>query len=409
MNKTFILILFIILSCSSAKNINTEYSSANNIAEFKKFIKDFEKEYIYLKNKNELWNCIKEQYSKNVGFISNTTEHVLFYENLLNEFYDNHIHLNTNTSQSYRLDAPIYVTNDNGKTFLKNVWQTQLKDRIRPNIIGAEIITFNGIDFQEKIKNFPTICQDKTDKNIREWIANKIIAGKRNENRVLGLKLKNGEFFKLDIDSLKIKEEKFTLSPSIIENKSIGLIRVNNTLDNQILVKEFERVVPQMDSTKALIIDLRNTVSGGNTSVAKPIMGMFINEKKPYQLYQDHKKKYLGYIKPNKVNYDKPVYILVNRWTGSMGEGIAIGLNTIDRIEVIGTEMSRLAGGMKTVDFKNHNYGFQVSIEKIFDIYGNPREEFIPKNYVEQTRTDKDEILEYTIERIKTAGNNGYK
>jgi Periplasmic protease len=117
-------------------------------------------------------------------------------------------------------------------------------------------------------------------------------------------------------------------------------------------VKEFERVVPQMDSTKALIIDLRNTVSGGNTSVAKPIMGMFINEKKPYQLYQDHKKKYLGYIKPNKVNYDKPVYILVNRWTGSMGEGIAIGLNTIDRIEVIGTEMSRLAGGMKTVDFK---------------------------------------------------------
>jgi carboxyl-terminal processing protease len=394
-----------IFSCSTTKKVSTVYSSADNISEFNKFIEDFEKNYIYLKEKNELWKCIKETYSEKVGQITTKFEHILFYENLLNELYDNHIHLNTNTSQSYRLDAPIYVVNRNGKTYLKNVWQTQLKDTIQTNLIGAEIITFNGIDFQEKIKAFPTICQNKNDKKIREWIANKIVAGKRNESRVLGLKLQNGKTLKLDIDSLKLREEKFALSPSMIENKSIGLIRVNNTLGNQILVKEFKRVVPQMDSTKALIIDLRNTISGGNTSIALPIMGMFINEKKSYQLYEDHKTKYLGYIKPNKLNYDKPVYILVNRWTGSMGEGIAVGLNTIDGIEVIGTEMARLAGGIKSLNFKNHNYGFQVSFEKIFDIQGNPREEFVPKNYVEQTRTDIDEILEYTIKRIKTTGN----
>ena len=408
MNKTYIFLLLIIFSCSTTRKVSTEYSSSDNILEFNKFIEDFEKNYIYLKEKNELWKCIKETYSEKVGQITTKFEHILFYENLLNELYDNHIHLNTNTSQSYRLYAPIYVLNRNGKTYLKNVWQTQLKDTIQTNVIGAEIITFNGIDFQEKIKVFPTICQNKNDKKVREWIANKIVAGKLNESRVLGLKLQNGKALKLDIDSLKLQEEKFALSPSIIENKSIGLIRVNNTLGNQILVNEFKRVVPQMDSTKALIIDLRNTISGGNTSVAKPIMGIFISETKPYQLYEDHKKKYFGYIKPNKLNYNKPVYILVNRWTGSMGEGIAIGLNSVDRIEVIGTEMSRLAGGMKSIDFKNHNYGFQVSFEKIFDVNGNPREEFVPKNYVEQTRTDTDEILKYTIEQIKTTGNTVY-
>jgi carboxyl-terminal processing protease len=163
-----------------------------------------------------------------------------------------------------------------------------------------------------------------------------------------------------------------------------------------------------MASTKALIIDLRNTVSGGNTSVAKPIMGIFTDKKKPYQLYENHKKQYLDYIKPNKLNYSKPLYILVNRWTGSMGEGIAIGLNSIDKAKIIGTEMARLAGGMKSIKFKNHNYSFQVSFEKIFDINGNPREEFVPENYIEQTQTVKDEILEYTIKRIKTAGNTVY-
>lgn len=71
--------------------------------------------------------------------------------------------------------------------------------------------------------------------------------------------------------------------------------------------------------------------------------------------------------------------------------------------------MARLAGGMKTINFKKQDYGFQVSFEKIFDINGKPREVFIPENYVEQTQTNKDEILDYTIEKIKTTGNNVYK
>jgi carboxyl-terminal processing protease len=407
--KIYFFILLIFFSCSTAERINPNYSSAKNISEYEKFIKDFEKEYIYLKDKRTLWDCIKNTYSKKVSSITSISQHILFYEHLLNELHDSHIHLNTNINQSYRLDAPLYVINDNGKTYIKNVWQTQLKDTLAVNIIDAEIIKFNGINFQEKIENFPTLCQNKNDQKVREWIANKVVAGKRNENRILELKLKNEKLFRLDLDELSVREEKFALSPSIISDYNIGLIRVNNTLGNKILVKEFERVIPQMNSTKALIIDLRNTVSGGNTSVTEPIMGMFTTTKQPYQLYENHKKKYLGYVNPNTLNYDKPVYVLVNRWTGSMGEGIAIGLNGMNKATIIGTEMSRLAGGMKSIDFEYHNYGFQVSFEKIFDINGNPREEFIPNNYVEQTRLDTDEILEYAIELIKTAGENGLK
>ena len=40
-------------------------------------------------------------------------------------------------------------------------------------------------------------------------------------------------------------------------------------------------------------------------------MGMFTTTKQPYQLYENHK-KYLGYVNPNTLNYDKPVYVLVN-------------------------------------------------------------------------------------------------
>lgn len=111
----------------------------------------------------------------------------------------------------------------------------------------------------------------------------------------------------------------------------------------------------------------------------------------------------MGYIRPKSFGYDKPLYILVNRWTGSMGEGVAIGLNSMNRASVVGTEMARLAGGMKTIDFENHDYEIQVSFEKIFDIYGNPREEYVPENYVEQTQTEKDELLQYIIEKNKNS------
>jgi len=401
--KKFIIILltFNFWSCKTVKKTSSDYTKSQNISEFKAFVKDFEKNYIYLTDKQELWDCVKQEYSKSVEQISSVGEHIKFHETLFNEFYDSHIHLNTNTSESYRLKAPIYVVNKNGRTFIKNVWQTQISDTLKTNIIRAEILSFNNQNFQEKIKNFPTKCQNKNDKKIREWIANKIIAGKRNESRILQLKLQNGDLFTLDIDSLKLREEKYALSPSIISSQNIGVIRVNNTLGNKILVKEFKRVLPQMDSTKAIIIDLRNTISGGDTPVAEPIMGMFINKKLPYQLYENDKKKYFGHITPKKPYCNKPLYVLVNRWTGSMGEGIAIGLNSTKTATIVGTEMARLAGGMKTINFKNHDYGFQVSFEKIFDINGNPREEFVPKNYVEQTQTEKDEILEYTIEKIK--------
>lgn len=167
MNKTYIFILLIIFSCSTTKKVSTEYSSADNISEFNKFIEDFEKNYIYLTENNELWKCIKETYSEKVGQITTKFEHILFYENLLNELYDNHIHLNTNTSQSYRLDAPTYVINRNGKTYLKNVWQTQLKDTIQTNVIGAEIIEFENCGHFPELENtrdYVTLIKERTKK-----------------------------------------------------------------------------------------------------------------------------------------------------------------------------------------------------------------------------------------------------
>ena len=210
------------------------------------------------------------------------------------------------------------------------------------------------------------------------------------------------------MDKLKLKQNSELLK-STIEN-GIGIIRVNNSLGNNSLINEFDETLGKLMNTKGLIIDLRNTVDGGNSYVARGIMSRFINETKPYQKHWT-KEKYDGnpmvvrswieYVSPRKEQYKQPVVILVGRWTGSMGEGLAIGFEGMERAEIVGSEMERLAGEMSGFSFKNQSFGYRLSTAKLFHINGTPREKYLPTNYVVQTTTEKDETFEKGIELIK--------
>jgi carboxyl-terminal processing protease len=50
------------------------------------------------------------------------------------------------------------------------------------------------------------------------------------------------------------------------------------------------------------------------------------------------------YGSPRQNIYKKPVVVLVGNWTGSMGEGIAIGFEGIKRAKIVGTKMAGLLG-----------------------------------------------------------------
>jgi len=338
--------------------------------------------------------------------IKTEEETVLFFEYLLDEFYDNHLTLRTNKNSSFRLFAPIYSKIENNKPIVVNVWQTQIEN-LSQNIIGAEIIKFNGIDFEQVIKDFPTHCNDKSFPETKEWIANKILAGRYNEPRILTLKLSDNKEIELDLDNIKLKENDGLLSSKTIDR--IGIIRINNSLGNDNLVSEFDKTLKELSSTKGLIIDLRNTIFGGDSYEARGIMSRFINEPKPYQRHSyiaksennpDVERSWIEYVSPRLEQYENPVVILVGRWTGSMGEGLAIGFEGMERAEIVGSEMRRLAGEVYDFGFKHQRYGYKLSTAKLFHINGTIREEYIPTNYVRQTTTEKDETLEKGIELI---------
>lgn len=65
-----------------------------------------------------------------------------------------------------------------------------------------------------------------------------------------------------------------------------------------------------------------------------------------------------------------------------MGEGIAIGFDSFQRAEIIGTKMAGLLGGIWSDNLKETGISFQFPGIKIYHIDTSPREDFVPKNEV---------------------------
>ena len=402
----FSFVVLLNVSCATSQVNKIDHSKIKD--DLSVILTDLSQNYVYLKEKNVDLDCIKEYYEKQIEEIQTEEETVLFFEYLLDEFYDSHLILNTNRNSSFRLFSPIYVTIENGKIIVLNVWQTEIEN-LEQNIIGAEVKKINGIDFERAIIDFPTHCNDKSSLKVKEWIANKILAGRYNEPRILTLELTNKKVIQFNLDEIEYKNNNDLLTSTTKDG--IGIIRINNSLGNPNLISDFDSTLNELMDTKGLIIDLRNTVDGGNSYVARGIMGRFINEQLPYQKhsmfeqYGDNPKverSWVENVSPRAKQYDKPMVILVGRWTGSMGEGIAVGFDGMRRAKIVGSEMERLAGEMSGFSFKNQNFGYRLSTAKLYHINNTPREEYVPEIYVKQTTIEKDEILGKGIEVLKT-------
>lgn len=368
---------------------------------------DLANRYVYLEEKGIDLDCIREKYSQKIEQIQSEEEIVLFFEYILDEFYDNHLILNTNRTQSYRLYSTIYAETKNGKSIITQVWQSQLQN-LDVNIIGAEILKMNGMDFAQVIDQFPTLCQDKNQEDVRNWITNKVLAGRYSEPRRLSLRLATGQNYELDLGLLKLKTYDGPLNIELKEG--IGIVRLNNSLGNASLIQAFDQALDQMTDTRGLVIDLRNTVDGGNSYIARAIMGRFIEKDQPYQKhryvedYGNHDpvvRSWVEYVSPRGETYKKPVVVLVGRWTGSMGEGLAIGFEGMGRAEILGTEMERLAGSMQGFSFKYFGFGYRLSTEKLFHVNGTPREKYVPTHYFSPDDIVGDQMLDKALELIK--------
>jgi hypothetical protein len=166
------------------------------------------------------------------------------------------------------------------------------------------------------------------------------------------------------------------------------IIKINDSLGDEATVAAFDHVMNGINSLSALTLDLTDTPAGGNTVVARAILGWFVTGPCSYQVHNSPgemrrtgiARQWVEQVLPRKGCYHSgPVKVKVGRWTGSMGEGIAIGFNAIGAL-VTGTKMAGLLGGIETFRLPHSGLEVRFPTEKLFGFDGTPRELFRPQS-----------------------------
>ena len=148
--------------------------------------------------------------------------------------------------------------------------------------------------------------------------------------------------------------------------------RINNSLGSLELIRQFDVALAELKNSAGLILDLRNTPSGGNSTVARGIMGRFIGREGFYQKHSipseesfGAKRSWMEIVSPRgDFRFDAPVVILVDHWTGSMGEGIAIGMDGLKRATIVGTEMAGLLGATSGITLPISKIGVNFPVRE---------------------------------------------
>ena len=214
--------------------------------------------------------------------------------------------------------------------------------------------------------------------------------GRRGQPRTLTFKDSRGRKREISLPSPSDFAREVSGLPALTvarvgESGQFGHVRFNNSLGQDQVIAEFDGALAELADTQGLIIDLRNTPSGGNTDVARAVIGHFITGPRAYQRHTmpvverttSVPRLWVEYAAPRAPHYGKPVVVLHSRWTGSMGEGLVIGLDAAADAHTIGSDMGDLLGALWNFDLEKAKARIDMAGEALFHVDGTPREDYI--------------------------------
>lgn len=250
----------------------------------------------------------------------------------------------------------------------------------------------------------------------RSYGATLVANGLRNRQRTLGFVKPDGDRLTLELPSPSQQYDsepgRDTLSVRRIgADRSVGLVRFNNSLGQHETIAAFDEAISNLRNAEGIILDLRDTPSGGNTDVARSIIGHFLQEARPYQIHEipaverelGVPRRFIELALPRRPHFDQPLVVLHGTWTGSMGEGLVIGLDSAADAFTIGSDMGDLLGALWNFDLELSDSRLDMGAERLFHVDGRPREDFVadlPMPYADTSPDGSDPLIAAAMEHL---------
>ncbi|MEO8507131.1 MAG: S41 family peptidase [Betaproteobacteria bacterium] len=357
-------------------------------ADFDELWRTVNGQYVFLDGKQLWWNTLRERYADRVAQATTADAWSAVIEDALDELHDFHIGSNPGSAQvslAVPTSADLWAVEDGADARVTAVRPGTDAQRARIRA-GDRIIRIDGQPVATAIANRLGPAVDATQPAAREWALLTLVAGRRGVARTLELRAAEGGERTVTLPATRrFDGPAMPLSWSRLPD-DIGVIRINNSLGEQATVGAFDAALAQLRDTRGLILDLRECPSGGNSGVALGILGRFVDMRRPYQRHRiprygqaDVERNWLEEVAPRgPFTYRAPVVVLVGHWTGSMGEGMAVGLDGMRRATVVGSTMAQLAGATETFTLARTGARVALPTEELFHVDGTPRHRWVP-------------------------------
>lgn len=307
-----------------------------------------------------------------------------FAECAINALQDHHAIMGVSSAQSYAL-VPSYA--DLWIEYRAGGYQvTDVRDGSPAQNagigLGWELVEVAGTSMDEAVAG---LCGGpfETDR-AKGYAARVLAAGRRDRERELVFTNLDGAQIRLNLPNLYQIEQADRPLISVSDHAGIRVLRFNNSLGDHGLLDEIDAALDG-DMPRGVIIDLRDTPSGGDTLYARALMGRFVDETRPYQrhiLPQVERetgiaRQWLEEVRPRGLSLSHvPVVVLSGRWSGSMGEGLTLGLDAAADALTIAAPMAGLLGAITDHTLVETGWTVKLPTEALQHVDGTPREAY---------------------------------
>lgn len=251
---------------------------------------------------------------------------------------------------------------------------------------GDRLVAVGGVPIAQAIETFWADLGLPVTTERAGYAARVLAAGRRNAPRNLTL-ARGAETRTLTLANLYVVQATDRPPLTAAEQGRDLVIRFNDSLGNNDTIAAFDQAMAAARPGQRVVLDLTDTASGGNTSVARGIMSWFVSKPTSYQMHilpaEERQtgvaRRWIEQVLPRPGKHHRgPVTVRVGRWTGSMGEGLALGFDAIGaRVE--GEPMAGLLGAIYDYQLEQSGLTIKFPVERLYHVDGTPREAFVPK------------------------------
>lgn len=322
-------------------------------------------------------------------------EHLRVLEAFVYALGDHHAHLSTNGPLSPRLvpsNASVWVESRNGDLVVAEV-RSGSPARGAGLREGMVIERIDGQPVSEALK--PPPATPEYAEAMRGFAARVALAGTHSHDAVIVARGAGAVEARL---SQPVEKDEGLASLNF-PRPDVALIRLHNSIGNTDLTPVFSGIMKQAGKAKTIILDLRDTPSGGDSVVAKPLMAWFADGQRGYQKHERGGKSWIERVNGRRDHFQGKLIVLVDHWTGSMGEGAAIGLRSAAGATLVGTPMAGLRGAIESFPVPCLGVSVRLPVERLYSVEGTPRELAAPDVVVTEAELAAAETRDAILER----------